>query len=92
MVRRFESDPEKSKANARRHGVDFEQASKIWFSKHVVIPAKIVDGERRWAIIGTLDGAICLAIFVIRAGRTRIITCHRADERLVRKYEEYFQN
>ncbi len=40
----FEFDPQKSRINESRHGVDLEWAERLWEVTHVIVPAKKVRG------------------------------------------------
>ena len=43
----FEYDPDKSKANAKKHGIDFEQATRLWnYEKRVEFVARFADEPR----------------------------------------------
>lgn len=85
----FEYDHGKNRLNKERHGVSLDDAKAMWDSTHVVIPAKNVLGEDRFAIVGQVRGKIYVAIFTERKESVRLISCHRADGRLVRIYEKY---
>ena len=51
----FEYDPDKSEGNQRKHGIDFEEAQKLWADPDLMeIPARTVD-EPRWLVIGRID-------------------------------------
>jgi uncharacterized DUF497 family protein len=84
----FEFDPRKNESNIARHGVDFVEAQELWDSTHVIIPARHVRGEQRYAILGFLRGELHLGIFTRRKNRTRLITCHRADQTWERIYAQ----
>lgn len=84
---RFEFDPKKSRLNWERHGIDFEDAQALWAEFHIVIPARSVPGEERYALVARLDGDCWMAVFTMRGEVVRLITCHRADGRLEREYE-----
>lgn len=77
----FEFDPGKEKQNQERHGIDFQEAQRLWDGPHVIIPAKNIREEGRWAILGKIRGKVCIAIFTMTARAIRIISCHRADRR-----------
>jgi hypothetical protein len=48
----FEYDPNKSAENKRKHGIDFEDAQRLWADPGVMeIPARTSD-EPRWLLIG----------------------------------------
>jgi uncharacterized DUF497 family protein len=84
----FEFNAQKEELNRRRHGIDFLEAQELWAHPHAVIAARSVGGEKREMIIGALAGRVYAAIFTLRAGRIRLISCHRADVRLERIYEK----
>jgi len=87
----FEYDKSKSDINKKKHGVDFIESQKIWLSDHVIIPTKTVSEENRKAIIGMIDQKFYVTIFTERDGNVRIISCHKADKRWVKIYENYFK-
>lgn len=82
----FIYDPKKSKANLKKHGVDFEQVKALWSdSGAVIVTAKTV-GESRLAIIGQINGKVWIAIFTVRGKKTRIISARRAQPKEERIY------
>jgi uncharacterized DUF497 family protein len=83
----FEFDPEKSRLNEGRHGVDLEWAQCLWDVTHVIVPAKHVTGESRFLILAKISGKCFAAVFTRRGEAIRLISCHRADRRLERIYE-----
>ncbi|MEK7234051.1 MAG: BrnT family toxin [Elusimicrobiota bacterium] len=52
-----------------------------------MIPAKNVIGESRFLIIAKIAGKCFAAVFTRRGEGIRLISCHRADRRLERIYE-----
>ena len=79
----FEYDPAKSNANARKHGIDFDQARLLWGdARRVEFVARFSD-EPRLGLVAELDGKLWTAIFTTRQERVRIISVRRA-----RKNEE----
>lgn len=85
----FEFDPAKDRLNKERHGVDLAWAQQLWDETHVIIPAKNVAGESRYLILAEVDAKCYAAVFTRRGGTIRIISCHRADRRLEKKYETH---
>lgn len=83
----FEFDPDKDRANKERHGVGLGWARALWNETHVVIPAKNVAGENRCLILAKVGGRCYAAIYTERRGVIRLISCHKADRRLKRMYE-----
>lgn len=85
---RFEYDSRKSRLNWERHGIDFEDAQALCAEFHIVLPAKSVAGEERYALVARLDGDCWAAVFTMRGEVVRLISCHREDGRLERIYED----
>ena len=84
----FEFDPRKNELNAECHGVDFVEAQELWKKTPVIIAARDVRGAPRYAILGMLLGELHVAIYTMRKHRIRLISCHRADPRWERIYEQ----
>ncbi len=87
----FTFDPNKNRENLKRHGVDFERAQEIWDGPHVIIPAKNVSGEDRYAILGKIGRKVYMGIFTMRDDGIRLISCHRADKKWEGIYYEYLK-
>jgi hypothetical protein len=70
----FEFDPEKSRANKRKHGIDFEEARALWDDSDVIeIPARTT-GEPRFMAVGTIGRRHWSAVFTWRGKKRRIIS------------------
>lgn len=83
----FEFDPNKSIANRDKHGVDFEQALRLWLDPYrVEIPARTVD-EPRSLVIGRIDDTYWSAVVTARGDNIRIISVRRSREEEVAIYE-----
>ena len=83
----FEYDPEKSSQNEEKHGIDFIRAQTLWKVPHVIILAKNISGEHRYAILGKIHERVHVAIFTYRGTTVRLISCHKGDARRERDYE-----
>ncbi|MFN3670864.1 MAG: BrnT family toxin [Bosea sp. (in: a-proteobacteria)] len=86
----FEWDAAKAAANLAKHGIGFEQASRI-FDGPVLTAADIrVDyGELREISIGVAEGVACLVVVhTDRRGRTRLISARRANRAERSRYEQ----
>jgi uncharacterized DUF497 family protein len=82
----FEFDPAKSASNKLKHGIDFEEAQKLWLdSNRLTIPAKSAT-EPRFAIVAELDGKIWSAFYTIRGSVIRIISVRSARDYEKRDY------
>ena len=76
----FEFDPDKSKANELKHGIDFYKARRLWNDPHrVEIPARWVD-EVRFVLIASMGNEVWAAICTLRNKRIRIISVRKARE------------
>ncbi len=84
----FEYDYRKDLENKNKHGIKLTEAEKLWDKNHVIIPAKNILGEARWAVLGELKNRIYVCIFTLRNGVIRLISCHKADKKLERIYYE----
>ena len=86
----FEYDESKSISNAIKHGIDFEMAQKLWLDEGaLVVPANVVDGETRYALIANYDDKCYVAIFMLRGEVYRIISVRRCRKNEEKNYEKY---
>lgn len=82
----FEFDEAKSVADQEKHGIDFEEAKRIWLDprrREIPAPSR---GEPRFAVIGVVDGRHWTAFFTLREERVRLISVRRSrpNEKAVR--------
>jgi len=84
----FEFDPVKDQINQKKHGISFLQAQALWEGDHIIVPAKNLKEEHRYLLLGTLGRKIYLAVYTIRDDKIRLISCHRADKKWEKYYEE----
>jgi hypothetical protein len=83
----FEYDPDKSPENKRKHGIDFEDAQRLWADPGLVeIPARTTD-EPRWLLIGRIADKHWSAIITRRGDNIRIISVRRSRDDEVGIYE-----
>jgi uncharacterized protein len=83
----FEFDPDKSAENKRKHGIDFEDAQKLWADSGLVeIPARTTD-EFRWLLVGKIDEKHWSAVITRRGDNIRIISVRRSRDEEVALYE-----
>lgn len=90
---KFEWDPKKAAANAKKHGVTFEEASTAfadWDSITVPDPDHSI-GEQRWYLLGTSErGNLLVVSHTERDVTCRIISAWKANRRQRKQYEEQF--
>ncbi|MBE7186550.1 MAG: BrnT family toxin [Methylobacterium mesophilicum] len=86
-MRRFEFDPDKSASNLAKHGIDFEDAQRLWDDgKLAIVDAKSND-ELRFMAIGRIDDRHWSAVFTLRRDRLRLISVRRARVAEIERYE-----
>ena len=84
---KFEFDPNKSKINKNKHGIDFMEAQKLWNDSDLLeIPAKTID-EARFLVIGKIDDKHWTGIIAYRNDNIRIISVRRARNEEIEIYE-----
>jgi uncharacterized DUF497 family protein len=83
----MEFDPQKSKLNKAKHGIDFEQAQELWSDPDGIgFPAKSED-ENRFALLSMHKGKLWIAFYKYREEKIRIISTHRARTNEMKLYE-----
>ena len=95
---RFEWDNAKNVANRRKHGIGFEEASRVFLDPFMVsVKERIEGGEQRWQTFGKVEGILLLMVsHTVReetslAGTIevmRIISARRATRKERQRYEE----
>jgi len=84
----FEWDDQKSLTNEQKHGIDFEAAQSLWLDGRRVEIEMAFPGEKRWALIASIEGTTWAAIYTVRDEKIRLISVQRARPKEVRLYEE----
>ena len=83
----FEFDELKSRANANKHGIDFDQAQELWNDPCLIeIPAMTV-AEPRYLAIGRIGTKHWSAVITYRSVNIRIISVRRSRPEEVALYE-----
>ena len=83
----FEFDPDKSKLNHKKHGIDFKVTQKLWDEPNLLeVQAKSTD-ELRYLIIGLIAKKHWSAIVTYRKDKVRIISVRRSRQTEVDIYE-----
>jgi uncharacterized DUF497 family protein len=85
----YEFDPEKSRLNKIKHGIDFVAVQELLADENLIVTDSAYKPEPRSLAIGSIGGVCWVAVVTYRMGIVRIISCRRA-----RKKEEalYVQN
>ena len=84
----FEYDSRKSASNLAKHGIDFEEAQRIWDGPTVDVPSLGDYGEDRFVVIGKVRGKHWSAAITYREENVRIISVRRARKKEVDYYEK----
>lgn len=83
----FEFDPNKSKINQKKHGIDFIDAQALWSDPDLLeVPAKTAD-EKRFLVVGKIGEKYWSGIFTYRNENIRIISVRRARNEEIELYE-----
>ena len=83
----FEFDPDMSKSNKSKHGIDFLEAQILWDDPDLVeIPVE-TDDESRFMIIGKISKKHLSGIITYRGENIRIISIRRSRPEEVKIYE-----
>jgi len=83
----FEFDLEKSRSNLKKHGIDFENAQKLWDEPNLIEVRAISDDEPRYLAVGLISKKLWSAIVTYREGNIRIISVRRSRQSEVELYE-----
>ena len=86
----FEYDQNKSIANLKKHGIDFEDIQEIWDGVYCKIDAVRVSGERRGIVVGKISGEYWTAVITDRGSVTRIISARRSTDKERSAYEKNY--
>lgn len=89
----FEWDEAKNRANQRKHGVDFDTASRTFDDERFLVSEDWIDetGEQRFEAIGLVNGVLLVTVYVYRSKNNgeeiiRIISARKAGKKESRRY------
>ena len=86
----FEFDPGKSASNQAKHGLDFIEAQQLWSdANRVRIAAKLIGGEARYAVLGTIRGQHHTIIVTYRGHAIRIVSARPSSRAEIQIYEQH---
>jgi len=84
----IEYDINKSKSNKVKHGIDFEEAKKLWRDPYAFeIPSLNSQEEDRFLVLGKIGLKNYTAIITYRGTNIRIISVRRSRKKEVKLYE-----
>ena len=81
----FEWDEDKSRTNLIKHGIDFEDASEVFYGPIILRSSNRLN-EERWIAIGKSHGRIVSVIFTRRKQLIRIISARHPRPNEERAY------
>ena len=73
-----EYDPAKSRSNADKHGIDFEQAQLLWEDAGIIKLPSRYPNEERYLAIGMIGKIHWTAVFTERMEKVRLISVRRS--------------
>ncbi|MHB8788810.1 MAG: BrnT family toxin [Desulfobulbaceae bacterium] len=83
----FEFDPQKSKRNKQKHGIDFIEAQALWDDPDLLEIAVQTLDEVRYLVIGVIQGKHWSGVITYRGRKTRIISVRRSRKEEREIYE-----
>lgn len=90
---KFEWDPEKEKKNIKKHGFDFDTATRVFADPFRVeyLDKKHSVDEIRYITIGELDGemVVLTIVYTERDETIRLISARKADKQERKRYYDY---
>ena len=84
-IQAFEWDEDKRKNNIKKHGIDFEDATEIFYGP-IFLRRSDRNNEERWIAVGSLEDRFIAVVFTRRADVIRIISARRAWKNEERDY------
>ncbi|WEV59766.1 BrnT family toxin [Bifidobacterium sp. ESL0728] len=88
----FEFDPNKSASNLKKHGIDFDEAQRLWYGPTFTFDTKPGNDESRQLVLGIINEKHWTAITTNRNGKTRIISVRRSRDYEEETYDKLIQN
>jgi uncharacterized DUF497 family protein len=73
----FDWDERKSELNLAKHGIDFDDASEVFY-RPIILRRSDRNNEERWVAIGHSENRLIAVVFTRRADVIRIISARRA--------------
>jgi uncharacterized DUF497 family protein len=84
----FEYNEHKSSINKKKHGIDFQEAQKLWEDPYAFeLPSPQSEDEERFLVLGKIDSKNYTAIITYRDKNIRIISVRRSRDKEKKLYE-----
>ncbi len=84
----FEFDANKSRANKKKHGIDFVEAQMLWGYPCAIESKARSTTEHRFRIVGKILEMHYSAFITYRGGSVRIVSVRRSRKQEVSEYEK----
>jgi hypothetical protein len=84
----FEYDPEKSRKNAAKHGIDLDAGQALWEDSGLLVLPSRYPEESRYLAIGRIGDLHWTAVFTERGERVRLISIRRSRHEERDLYEQ----
>lgn len=86
----FEWDPAKSDSNIKKHGIDFQDAARVFADPRATTEnvSRPEFGETRSKTVGMVDDELMAVIYTDRGAARRIISARRTRKNERRDYDE----
>lgn len=84
----FEWDQKKNEINVEKHGLSFEDATKIFNDPDRIQYISSKGNERRFITVGKVIKFIVAVVYTVRSGMIRIISARQARKNEIRDYLE----
>jgi uncharacterized protein len=81
----FEWDERKNLLNLTKHGIDFDDASEVFYGS-IILHQSDRNNEERWIAIGSLEDRLITVVFTRRTHVIRIISARRVRKNEEREY------
>ena len=75
---KFEYDPDKSRSNQVKHGIDFEEAQTLWADPDLVEIRARTEDEPRFIVIGRISDKHWSGVITYRGDVIRVISVRRS--------------
>jgi len=84
----FEYNEHKSSINKEKHGINFQEAQKLWEDPYAFeLPSPQSENEERFLVLGKIDSKNYTAIITYRDKNIRIISVRRSRDKEKKLYE-----
>jgi uncharacterized DUF497 family protein len=86
-------DPAKNERNVAERGLPFSLVDRLdWSSALISEDVRKEYGERRFRVLGLIEGRLHAVVFTPRADKVHVISLRKANSREVRLYEQEIES